>query len=121
MYTRTSATVVIVIIATSAIVLMASTSFSTSPVLAWSHRGKSSNNQNNIEDTSNTSTTSKTDLKNLLTCISNGANGPTRLTQNEVVNCYMQTLSASNATAGSSVGPNVSNGNNNPIETSDSG
>jgi hypothetical protein len=123
MYTKTSATIVIVIIATTAIVLMTAASFSTNPVFAWSHGKKSSNSQNNNGDTSNTSATSKVDLKSLFTCISNGANGPNRLTQNELVNCYMQTLPASNATTAgsSSVGPNLSNGNNSPIETSDSG
>lgn len=123
MYTKTSATIVIVLIATTAIVLMTAASFSTNPVFAWSHGKKSSNRQNNNGDTSNTSATSKVDLKNLFTCISNGANGPNRITQNELVNCYMQTLPASNATTAgsSSVGPNLSNGNNSPIETSDSG
>ena len=123
MYTKTSATIVIVIIATIVLVLITAASFSTNPVLAWNHGRKSSNSQNNIGDTSNLSATSKTDLKSLFTCISNGANGPNRLTQNEVVNCYMQTLPASNATTAgsSSVSPNLSNGNNSPIETSDSG
>ena len=118
MYTKTSTTIVIVIIATIVLVLITAASFSTNPVLAWNHGRKSSNSQNNIGDTS-----SKTDLKSLFTCISNGANGPNRLTQNEVVNCYMQTLPASNATTAgsSSVSPNLSNGNNSPIETSDSG
>src|SRR5436190_22876897 len=112
MYTKTSATIVIVIIATIVLVLITSASFSTNPVLAWNHGRKSSNSQNNIGDTS-----SKTDLKRLFTCISNGANGPNRLTQNEVVNCYMQTLPAGS----SSVSPDLSKGNNSPIETSDSG
>jgi hypothetical protein len=123
MYTKTSATIVIVIIATIALVLMTAASFSTNPVLAWSHGRKNANSQNDIADTSNASATSKVDLKKLLTCISNGANGPNRLTQNELVNCYMQSLPASNPTtaSSSSVGPNLSNGNNSPIETSDSG
>lgn len=123
MYTKTSATIVIVIIATIGVVLMTAASFSANPVLAWSHGRKNGNSQNDIGDTSNTSATSKVDLKSLFTCISNGANGPNRLTQNELVNCYMQTLPASNATTAgsSSVGPNLSNGNNSPIETSDSG
>src|SRR5437667_11693725 len=93
MYTKTSATIVIVIIATIVLVLITAASFSTNPVLPWNHGRKSSNSQNNIGDTS-----SKPDLKSLFTCISNGANGPNRLTQNEVVNCYMQTLPATNAT-----------------------
>ncbi|MGB7956554.1 MAG: hypothetical protein WCF23_21480 [Candidatus Nitrosopolaris sp.] len=70
------------------------------------------------------STTSNADLKSLFTCISNEANGLNGLTKNKVLNCYTQTLTTSNTTiAGisSSVGPNLSNGNNNPIETSDSG
>jgi hypothetical protein len=123
MYTQTSAPVVIAIIATIAIVLVTAASFSTNPVLAWSHGRKNSNSQNNIGETSNTSATSKTDLKSLFTCISNGAKSPNRLTQNEVVNCYMQILPAGDATAvgSSSAGPNLSNGNNSPIETSDSG
>jgi hypothetical protein len=123
MYTKTSATVVIVMISTIALVLITASSVSTNPVLAWSHGGKSSNSQNNIGDASKTSTTSKIDLKSLFTCISHGAEGINRLTQNEVVNCYMQTMPASNATAAgsSSVNPNLSNGNNNPIENSDSG
>ena len=123
MYTKTSATVVIVMISTIALVLITASSFSTNPVLAWSHGGKSSNSQNNLGDSSKTSTTSKIDLKSLFTCISNGADAINRLTQNEVVNCYMETMPASNTTAAgsSSVSPNLSNGNNNPIETSDSG
>ena len=124
MHTKTSATIVIVIIiATIVLVLITAPSFSTNPVLAWSHGGKNSNSQNNVGDTSKTSMTSKIDLKSLFTCISHGADGINRLTQNEVVNCYMQTMPASNATAAgsSSVSPNLSNGNNNPIETSDSG
>jgi hypothetical protein len=122
MYTKTSATVVIVMISTIALVLITAASFSTNPVLAWSHGRKSINSQNNIGDTPKTITTSKTDLKSLFACISHGADGLNTLTQNEVVNCYMQTMPASNATAaGSSVNPNLSNGNNNPIETSDSG
>src|SRR5437899_10277479 len=120
MYTITSAMVVIVMISTIALVLITAASFSTNPVLAWSHGGKNSNSHNNVGDTSKTSMTSKIDLKSLFTCISHGADGINRLTQNEVVNCYMQTMPASNATAAgsSSVNPNVSNGNNNPIETS---
>jgi hypothetical protein len=122
MYTKTSDTVVIVIISTIALVLITAASFSTNPVLAWSHGRKSINSQNNIGDTSKTITISKTDLKSLFTCISHGADGLNTLTQNEVVNCYMQTMPASNATAaGSSVNPNLTNGNNNPIETSDTG
>jgi hypothetical protein len=122
MYIKTSDAVVIVIIATITLVLIASASFTANPVLAWSHGRKSSSNQNNIGDTSNTSTTSKTDLKSLFSCISNGANGPNRLNQDDVVNCYLQTLSGSTVTAGSSsVGSSLSYGNNNPIETSDSG
>ena len=123
MYTITSAMVVIVMISTIALVLITAASFSTNPVLAWSHGRKSINSQNNIGDTPKTITTSKTDLKSLFTCISHGADGLNTLTQNEVVNCYMQTMPASNATAAgsSSVNPNLSNGNNNPIETSDSG
>ena len=123
MYPKTSDTVVIVMISTIALVLITAASFSTNPVLAWSHGRKSINSQNNIGDTPKTITTSKTDLKSLFTCISHGADGLNTLTQNEVVNCYMQTMPASNATAAgsSSVNPNLSNGNNNPIETSDSG
>jgi hypothetical protein len=121
MYTKTSDTVVIVMISTIALVLITAASFSTNPVLAWSHGRKSINSQNNIGDTLKTITTSKTDLKSLFTCISHGADGLNALTQNEVVNCYMQTMPSSNATAaGSSVNPTLSNGNNNPIETSDS-
>ena len=120
MYPKTSDTVVIVMISTIALVLITAASFSTNPVLAWSHGRKSINSQNNIGDTPKTITTSKTDLKSLFTCISHGADGLNTLTQNEVVNCYMQTMPASNA-AGSSVNPNLTNGNNNPIETSDSG
>jgi len=122
MYTKTSDTVVIVMISTIALVLITAASLSTNPVLAWSHGRKSINSQNNIGDTPKTITTSKTDLKSLFTCISHGADGLNTLTQNEVVNCYMQTMPASNATAaGSSVNPNLTNGKNNPIETSDSG
>ncbi len=122
MYPKTSDTVVIVMISTIALVLITAASFSTNPVLAWSHGRKSINSQNSIGDTPKTITTSKTDLKSLFTCISHGADGLNTLTQNEVVNCYMQTMPASNATAaGSSVNPNLTNGNNNPIETSDSG
>lgn len=121
MHTKTSATFFIVILATIALVLITAASFSTISALAWNHGRKSIDSQNNIGASS---TTSNADLKSLFTCISNGAKGLNGLTQNKVLNCYTQTLTTSNTTrAGisSSVGPNLSNGNNNPIETSDSG
>ena len=121
MHTKTSATFLIVILATIALVLITAASFSTISALAWNHGRKSSDSQNNI---GTSSTTSNADLKSLFTCISNGANGINGLTQNKVLNCYTQSLTTSNTTIAGisrSVGPNLSNGNNNPIETSDSG
>ena len=121
MYTKTSATFVIVILATITLVLITAASFSTISALAWNHGRKSSNSQNNI---GTSFTTSNAGLKSLFTCISNGADGLNGLTQNKVLNCYTQTLTTSNTTiAGisSSASPNLSNGNNNPIETNDSG
>ena len=121
MYTKTSATIVIVILATITLELITAASFSTISALAWNHGRKSIDSQNNIGASS---TTSNADLKSLFTCISNGAKGLNGLTQNKVLNCYTQTLTTSNTTRdgiSSSVGPNLSNGNKNPIETSDSG
>ncbi|MGC2669492.1 MAG: hypothetical protein WA220_09950 [Candidatus Nitrosopolaris sp.] len=121
MHTKTSATFFIVILATIAVVLITAASFSTISALAWNHGRKSSDSQNSI---GTSSTTSNADLKSLFTCISNEANGLNGLTTNKVLNCYTQTLTTNNKTIdgiSSSVGPNLSNGNNNPIETSDSG
>lgn len=121
MHTKTSATFFIVILATMALVLITAASFSTISALAWNHGRKSSESQNSI---GTSSTTSNADLKNLFTCISNEANGLNGLTTNKVLNCYTQTLTTNNTTIdgiSSSVGRNLSNGNNNPIETSDSG
>jgi hypothetical protein len=111
MHTKTSATFFIVILAIIALVLITAASFTTISALAWNHGRRSSDSQNSI---GTSSATSNADLKSLLTCISNEANGLNGLTKSKVLNCYTQTLT-------SSVGPNLSNGNNNPIETSDSG
>ncbi|HET7147728.1 MAG TPA: hypothetical protein VFI73_04445 [Candidatus Nitrosopolaris sp.] len=105
MYTKTPATFGIVIVATLALVLIAAASLNTISALAWNHGKKSSNTQNNIATSSGTP---NADLKSLFTCISAGANDLNGLTQDKVLSCYTQTLK-------------VSNGNNNPIETSDSG
>ena len=121
MHTKTSATFFIVILATIALVLITAASFSTISALAWNHGRRSSDSQNSI---GTSSATSNADLKSLLTCISNEANGLNGLTKNKVLNCYTQTLTTSNTTIdgiSSSVGPTLSSGNNNPIETSDSG
>ena len=112
MHTKTSATFFIVILAIIALVLITAASFTTISALAWNHGRRSSDSQNSI---GTSSATSNADLKSLLTCISNEANGLNGLTKNKVLNCYTQTLTSK------SVGPNLSNGNNNPIETSDSG
>lgn len=119
MHTRISLTVVIVLVTTVVLVLITAASFSTNQVLAWNHEKKNSNSQNNFGDTSSTGATSKIDLKGLFACISHVANGINSLTQNEVLNCYMQTLPSNNGS--NNTGPSLTSGNNNQIETSDSG
>ena len=117
MHTRISPTVVIVLVTTVVLVLITGASFSTNQVLAWNHEKKNSNSQNNFEDTSSTGATSN--LKGLFACISHVANGINSLTQDEVLNCYMQTLPSNNGS--NNTGPSLTSGNNNQIETSDSG
>jgi len=115
MHTRISLTFVIVLVTTVVLVLITGGSFSTNQVLAWNHEKKNSN----FGDTSSTGATSKIDLKGLFACISHVANGINSLTQDEVLNCYMQTLPSNNGS--NNTGPSLTSGNNNQIETSDSG